>query len=91
MIPHKFQSITEPQWQSGFPRHCCAHCSQDYDNPVHRASSSWPTVTTDDLYIPEYAVEIVKLAKTSTLEQDYAMVHALAVYVDLKLRGVRLN
>lgn len=91
MAPHKFQSITESQWKSGFPRHCCSQCSQDYDNPVHYVSLSWPTVIIDDLYIPECAVEIVKLAKTSTLERDYAMIHALAVYAELKLRGVRLN
>lgn len=55
-------------------------------------SSFFPlTVTTDDLYIPEYAAEIVELVETSTLERDYAMIHALAVYAEMKLRGVRLN
>lgn len=91
MIPHKFQSITGFQWKSGFPRHNCAQCSQDYDDPVHYVSSTWPTIITDDFYIPEYAAEIVKLTETSTMEQDYAMIHALAVYAECKLRGAELN
>ena len=90
-MSHKFQSITEQEWKSGIPRHRCAECSQDYGHPVH-CESSWPLVVViEDCYVPEYAVEIVKLTAASTAEKDYALILALAVCAELKLRRERLN
>lgn len=90
-MSHKFQSITEQEWKSGVPRHRCAECSEDYSHPVHCESSLPLVVTIEDCYVPEWAGEIVKLTEVSTVEKDYAMIHALAVYAELGLRGGRLN
>lgn len=91
MTSHKFQSIAEQQWKSGAPRHRCAECSEDYGHPVH-CESSWPLVVIiEDCHVPEYAAEIVKLTEGVSAETAYATIHALAVYAELRLRGVRLN
>lgn len=53
---------------------------------------SYPLIVIiEDCYVPEWAGEIVKLTESSTIEQDYAGVHALAVYAEVGLRGERLN
>jgi len=91
MGQHRFQSITESEWKSGVPRHQCAECSLDYGHPIHCESSISPLVTIEDCYIPEWAQEIVKLTEASTMERDYAGIHALAVFAEVGLRGARLN
>jgi len=53
---------------------------------------SWPLVVIiEDCYVPQWAEEIVKLTEESEIETNYAQIHALAVYVELGLRGERLN
>lgn len=91
MTSHKFQSIPEQQWKSGTPRSRCAECAEDFGHPVH-CESSWPLVVViEDCYVPEWAREIVKLTEESEVETSYAVIHALAVYAELSLRGWRLN
>jgi hypothetical protein len=52
----------------------------------------WPLVVViEDCHIPEYAAEIVKLTAETPDEMSYAMIHALAVYAEVKLRGAALN
>lgn len=45
----------------------------------------------EDCYIPEFAPDIVKLAESTTSEQQYAVILALAVYAETGLHGERLN
>lgn len=91
MTSHKFQSITESQWKSGIPRHSCAECSQDYDDPVH-FESSWPLIVViEDCYIPELApaaITTIAEADSETLAQCFAWA---AFAAKANLRGERLN
>lgn len=54
--------------------------------------SSWPfVIVIEDCYVPEFAPDIVKLAESTTSEQQYAVILALAVYAETGLRRERLN
>lgn len=91
MKPHQFESITEEQWKSGLSRHKCALCSSDYGDPIH-CESSWPLVVViEDCFVPEWAEEIVEMSQNTSMEANYAVIHALAVYAELGLRRERLN
>lgn len=52
----------------------------------------WPLVVViEDCYVPEFAPDIVKLAQSTTFEQQYAVILALAVFAETRLRRERLN
>lgn len=88
---HEFQSITRAQWESGVDRHQCRLCQRDYGDPIHCVSSWALVVVIEDCYVPEWAGEVVELARTTPTETNYAVIHALAVFAEVGLRRERLN
>ena len=54
--------------------------------------SNYPLVVViKDCFIPEWAGEIVELSRSTPLETNYAVIHALGVLAELNLRRERLN
>jgi len=90
MTSHKFQSFSEQQWKSGTPRSRCAECAEDFGHPAH-CESSWRFILVVEGYDPEYAAEVIKLTGESEIETGYTVIHVLAVYEEMNLRGWRLN
>lgn len=54
--------------------------------------SNYPLIVViEDCFIPERASEIVEMSRSTSIETNYAVVGALAVYAELGLKRERLN
>lgn len=59
---------------------------------IHATVNNWPLVVViEDCFISEYATEIMEMSQNTSIETNYAVIHALAVLAELGLRRERLN